>query len=155
MVVSRMLFGLLMILALAYSLLQRSASSTQTMPVTFILMLLGVACGFAGKLCVDTLGGSGYIWLLYWEAFCSLHFFANVFTSALFYVLHGPVSVSQDSGQVRFPYWIRRLAFYSNALLVLPILCGLMPFASLHDWKEHFSSLTADKLLDPLFGDGS
>ncbi|RWR92847.1 protein CPR-5 [Cinnamomum micranthum f. kanehirae] len=155
MVVSRMLFGLLMILALAYSLLQRSASSRQTMPVTFILLLLGVACGFAGKMCVDTLGGSGYIWLLHWEAFCSLHFFANVFTSALFYVLHGPVSVCKDTDRVIFPYWMRRVAFYSTALLFLPILCGLMPFASIHDWKEHFSSLTVDKLFDPILGDGS
>lgn len=155
MVVSRMLFGLLMILALAYSLLQRSASSRQTMPVTFILLLLGVACGFAGKMCVDTLGGSGYIWLLHWEAFCSLHFFANVFTSALFYVLHGPVSVCKDTDQVIFPYWMRRVAFYSTALLFLPVSCGLMPFASIHDWKEHFSSLTVDKLFDPILGDGS
>ncbi|RVW55058.1 Protein CPR-5 [Vitis vinifera] len=53
---------------------QVSASSKQTMPVTFIILLLGVVCGVAGKFCVDTLGGSGYHWLLYWEALCLLHF---------------------------------------------------------------------------------
>eukprot|EP00262_Sarcandra_glabra_P014696 TRINITY_DN4348_c0_g1_i1.p1 TRINITY_DN4348_c0_g1~~TRINITY_DN4348_c0_g1_i1.p1 ORF type:complete len:320 (-),score=22.14 TRINITY_DN4348_c0_g1_i1:167-1021(-) len=146
-VLSRMLFGVFMILAIAYLLLQRSAASRQTMPVTFILLLLGFACGFAGKICVDALGGSGYHWLLYWEALCLLHFFANVFPSALFCILHGPVSVAQGTEKaVRLPYWIRRFTFYSLMLLFLPVLCGLMPFASPLDWKEHFSSLAAEKL---------
>ncbi|CAN4125567.1 unnamed protein product [Withania somnifera] len=74
-VLSRMLFGAFLILAIAYLLLQRSATSNQTMPVTFILLLLGVGCGFAGKFCIDTLGGSGYHWLIYWETLCLLHFF--------------------------------------------------------------------------------
>lgn len=156
-VASRMLFGVLMILALAYSLLQRAALSRQTpmLPVTFILLLLGVACGFAGKLCVATLGGCGYVWLLYWEVLCLLHYFANAFTPALFYVLHGPVSVTQDIEGVRLPYWIRRIAFYGTVLLILPMLCGLMPFASPLGWMRHFSSLASDKLLIPTFGDGS
>ncbi|XP_058089628.1 protein CPR-5 [Magnolia sinica] len=155
-VLSRMLFGVLMILVIAYSLLQRSATSRQTMPVTVILLLLGVVCGFFGKLCVDTLGGSGYCWLLHWETLCLLHFFANVCTPFLFCILHGPLSMSQGAQQqVLLPYWIRRVAFYSTMLLFLPLLCGLMPFASPHDWQEHFSSLVADKLFDPVLGERS
>uniref|UniRef100_A0A5B7C7D2 Protein CPR-5-like n=1 Tax=Davidia involucrata TaxID=16924 RepID=A0A5B7C7D2_DAVIN len=146
-VISRMLFGVLMILAIAYLLLQRSATSKQTMPVTFILLLLGVACGFAGKLCIDTLGGSGYHWLFYWEALCLFHFFSNVCTSALFLFLHGPITVSQGArGNTIFPYWIRRSLFYATALLFLPLLCGFVPFASPGEWKDHFSSLVIDFL---------
>ncbi|XP_031281431.1 protein CPR-5 [Pistacia vera] len=144
-VMSRMIFGFLMILAIAYLLLQRSATSRQTMPITFILLLLGAACGFAGKLCVDTLGGSGYYWLICWEILCSLHFFANVCTSPLFIILHGPVDISQGmKGKTVVPYWARRSVFYATLLLFLPLICGLMPFATLNEWKDHFSVLILD-----------
>ncbi|KAM5577438.1 protein CPR-5 [Rosa sericea] len=144
-VVSRMVFGFFMIFAVAYLILQRSAVSKQTMPVTFIVLLLGIACGWAGKFCVDTLGGSGYHWLVYWETLCLVHFFCNVFTSVLFHILHGPVDVSPGTkGNSIFPYWIRRLVFYSITFLLLPLLCGLLPFASLGEWKHHFLLLVAD-----------
>ncbi|CAK9176752.1 unnamed protein product [Ilex paraguariensis] len=145
--VSRMLFGVFMILAISYLLLRRSATSTQMMPVTLILLLLGIACGFAGKLCIDTLGGSGYHWLFYWEALCLLHFFSNMCTSALFLVLHGPINVSERAkGSAVFPYWLRRVMFYTTLLLFLPLLCGFMPFASPGEWKNHFSLLVMDLL---------
>jgi hypothetical protein len=130
-----MLFGVLMIVTIAFLLLQRSATAKQ-MPVTFMLLLLGVACGLAGKLCVDTLGGSGYHWLLFWETLCLLHFISNVCTSALFLILHGPVNVSQGTKGTIFPYWIRQFLFYVILLLFLPLFCGLMPFASLGEWKD-------------------
>ncbi|XP_059433041.1 protein CPR-5 isoform X2 [Corylus avellana] len=146
-VVSRMLFGVLMIVTIAFLLLQRSATSKQILPVTFMLLLLGVACGLAGKLCVDTLGGSGYNWLLYWETLCLLHFISNVWTSVLFLILHGPVNVSQGTeGKAIFPYWIRQFLFYGILLIFLPLFCGLMPFASLGEWKDHFSLLVRDSL---------
>lgn len=72
------MFGTFMIIAIAYLIVQRSASSKQTMPITFMILLLGVICGAAGKFCVHTLGGNGYDWLLYWEALCLLHFFSNL-----------------------------------------------------------------------------
>ncbi|KAK4356615.1 hypothetical protein RND71_025586 [Anisodus tanguticus] len=150
-VLSRMLFGAFMILAIAYLLLQRSATSNQTMPVTFILLLLGVGCGFAGKFCIDTLGGSGYRWLIYWETLCLLHFFSNVFISTLFLILNGPVTVSEKSTRDRtFPYWMRRSMFYTTLLLFLPLLCGLMPFAGAGEWKDHFSSLVLDAFITPV-----
>ncbi|KAM7513675.1 hypothetical protein LguiA_003812 [Lonicera macranthoides] len=139
---SRMLFGGLMILSITYLLLQRASTSNQTMPVTFILLLLGITCGFAGKLCVDALGGSGYHWLVYWEALCSLHLFSNICISTLFVILHGPIVVSENSKRrTIFPYWIRRFLFYATALLFLPLLCGFSPFAGPGEWKDHFSSL--------------
>ncbi|KAI8536084.1 hypothetical protein RHMOL_Rhmol10G0228600 [Rhododendron molle] len=149
-VLSRVIFGLFMILAIAYLLLLRSSVSSQTMPVTFILML-GVACGFAGKLCIDTLGGSGYHWLLHWEVLCILHFFSSVRTSDLFHVLYGPISVSHGGAMEKktmFPYWIRRFFFYAVVLLLLPMICGLVPFASPAEWKDHLSLKVMD-LLQP------
>ncbi|KAM7514226.1 hypothetical protein LguiA_003809 [Lonicera macranthoides] len=145
---SRMLFGGLMILSITYLLLQRASTSNQTMPVTFILLLLGITCGFAGKLCVDALGGSGYHWLVYWEALCSLHLFSNICISTLFVILHGPIVVSENSKRrTIFPYWIRRFLFYATALLFLPLLCGFSPFAGPGEWKDHFSSLVIGGLL--------
>ncbi|KAJ6849557.1 protein CPR-5 [Iris pallida] len=58
---SRMLFGLLMIVAIAYAVFQRSVTCGPTMmPMTFILLLMGLLCGISGKLCVDTLGEVGF-----------------------------------------------------------------------------------------------
>ncbi|PWA78171.1 hypothetical protein CTI12_AA217790 [Artemisia annua] len=146
-VISQMLFGALMIVALTYLLIQRSGTTNQTMPITFLLLLLGVGCGFAGKFCIDTLGGSGNHWLFYWEFLCLVHFFANVCTSMLFVILHGPVTVTGGSmGHMLFPYWVRRLAFYAIVLVYLPLLCGLMPFAGPGEWLEHFSGLVVGRV---------
>lgn len=148
-VISRMLFGILMILAVAYLLLQRSSTSQATMPVTFILLLLGVACGFAGKFCVDTLGGSGIQWLLYWEILCSLHFLSMICTSTLFQLLYGPVNISPLTKQHKAicPYWIRQSLFYTCLLLILPLCCGLLPFASPGEWGDHFVQLVSNLLI--------
>ncbi|XP_028755120.1 protein CPR-5 [Neltuma alba] len=149
-VVSRMTFGFLMICAVAYLLMWRStASTTQTMPVTFILLLLGVACGYFGKLCVDTLGGNGYVWLLYWEILCLLHFLSIVCTSVLFQILHEPVTATQTrKGDTKFPYWFRRFLFYASLLVFLPLFCGLLPFAGLVHWKDHFMMKLTEHLTD-------
>lgn len=140
-VFSRMLFGMLMIAAIAFLLVQRSSSSShQTMPFTFILLLLGVVCGFFGKFCIDTLGGSGIHWLFYWEVLCLLHFLSNIFHSALYIILNGPIIVAEKVvHNPVFPYWTRKLLFYAT-LLVLPLLCGCMPFAGPLEWCKHFSS---------------
>ncbi|XP_022871772.1 protein CPR-5-like isoform X1 [Olea europaea var. sylvestris] len=139
-VLSRMLFAGLMIGAIAFLLIQRSAVTNQTMPITFIMLLLGVGCGYAGKFCIDTLGGSGNHWLMYWEVLCLLHFLSNIWTSALFLILYGSINVSDKvKDSTIFPYWIRRFMFFTT-LLLLPLLCGFMPFASPGEWINHFSS---------------
>ncbi|XP_076898848.1 protein CPR-5-like [Bidens hawaiensis] len=146
-VISRMLFGILMIIAIAFLLIQRSGTTNQTMPVTFLVLLLGVGCGFAGKFCIDTLGGSGAHWLFFWEIICLLHLFANICTSALFGILHGPVTVvDQSTRRVVFPYWFRRVVFYAALLVYLPLLCGLIPFAGVGEWLEHFASLVVGRV---------
>ncbi|XP_052197725.1 protein CPR-5 isoform X2 [Diospyros lotus] len=144
-VVSRMIFGMLMILAIVYLLLIRSSASAQRMPVTFII-LLGFACGWAGRFCVDTLGGRGSHWLGYWAVLCLLHFLSNICTSTLFLILYGPVTVpgGETYRKTIFPHWIRRSMFYATILLFLPLMCGLMPFASPAEWKDHFASRAMD-----------
>ena len=150
-VVIRMLFGLFLILFIAYLLLQRSSSSKQTLPITFIVLLLSLLCGAAGKVCVDTLGGSGYHWLVFWEMICLVHFLCNVCTPTLFFVLYGPLTTSPGTkdNNPRLPYWIRRLTFYGLMLLFLPLLCGLLPFASIGEWEDHFLIQIGDYLFIP------
>lgn len=144
-VFSRMLFAAIMIGAIAFLLIKRSATSHQTMPLTFILLLLGVVCGYAGKFCIDTLGGSGNHWLMYWEALCLIHFFSNTCHSSLFIILNGPITVTDRVVEQKtvFPYWIRRLLFYAG-LLILPLLCGFMPFAGPREWFNHFQWEASD-----------
>ncbi|KAG6509064.1 protein CPR-5-like [Zingiber officinale] len=139
MVLSRLSFGMLMIVAIAYVAFQRSVKSAAAMPVTFIVLLLGVLCGFSGKLCIDTLGGNGYRWLFDWEVMCALHFFANAFPSALYHLLYGPVTLSRGAKSATIPFWMRRYAFYSLLLPILPLSSGLLPFASVSEWKAHLA----------------
>ncbi|KAG9152468.1 hypothetical protein Leryth_025351 [Lithospermum erythrorhizon] len=139
---SRIMFAISMIVVIIYLLIQRSASSNQTMPLTFIVLILGVAVGIVGKLCIDTLGGSGYHWLLHWEVLCFLHFLSIIWTNILYRFLYGPVTPFEDrKSNVLSPYVIRRISYYMVMLLILPLLCGLLPFATLGEWRDHFSSL--------------
>ncbi|KAJ0096288.1 hypothetical protein Patl1_27479 [Pistacia atlantica] len=63
----------------------------------------------------------------------------------IFIILHGPVEISQGmKGKTVVPYWARRSVFYATLLLFLPLICGLMPFATLNEWKDHFSVLILD-----------
>ncbi|KQK11217.1 hypothetical protein BRADI_2g58840v3 [Brachypodium distachyon] len=49
------------------------------------------------------------------------------------------VTGSSSKEVVLFPYWVRRCIFYAVLLLIIPSFTGLLPFASLSDWKDHFS----------------
>ncbi|CAH8326777.1 unnamed protein product [Eruca vesicaria subsp. sativa] len=141
-------FGVLMILVFTYFIIQRSSGTKQTMPVTFIVLFLGIVCGLPGKLCVDTLGGNGKLWLLLWEVFCLLQFVANVFTLALYRFLYGPVTVTEGErcGDSMIPYWARRSVFFGLILLVLPVVNGLLPFATVGEWGHHFTVVVFESL---------
>lgn len=138
-VASRMLLGLGIISFVAAALLRKSvASNSQAMPATILIVVLGGICGFAGKLAVDSLGGSGYHWLLMWEAFCLVHTLGTCFTSTLYRILNGtPESVTGKWQWQRQTYfmkpWLRRFWFHVTMVLVLPILTGLIPFAHLRE----------------------
>ncbi|GFP94163.1 protein cpr-5 [Phtheirospermum japonicum] len=145
-VLIRMLSGVIMIGAITAILIQRSCASQQAMPVTFIMLLLGFICGGAGKFCIDTLGGSGNLWLIYWEVLCVLHFLSNMCCSSLYIILNGPITVAERvERKPVFPYWMRRSIFFVT-LLFIPLLCGFMPFAGPQEWFAHFQSLALDFL---------
>ncbi|XP_010444453.1 PREDICTED: protein CPR-5 [Camelina sativa] len=133
-------FGLIMLLVLAYFIMQRSSGRTQAMPISFIVIVLGIFCGLPVKVCVDTLGGDGKLWLMFWEVFCLFHLFANVFTLALYGLMHGPINVTQVTKSSRcktlFPYWARRSVFYVVFIFVLPAITGLLPFATFGEWRD-------------------
>lgn len=133
-------FGVLMIIVFTYFLNKRSSGTKQTMPISFIVLFLGIFCGVSGKLCVDTLGGDGKLWLIVWEVFCLLQFVANVFTLALYGLMFGPINVTQETRSNRcnsmFPYWARRSVVYVVILFVLPVINGLLPFATFGEWRD-------------------
>ncbi|KAG2654327.1 hypothetical protein PVAP13_1NG487400 [Panicum virgatum] len=133
---ARISFEVLMILLIAWLIFQCSAMTGPNMPITFNGMLLGVVCGWFGRKCVDTLGGDGNLWLVFWEALCFIHLLGNIRPSILHRMLYGPISVTNSTKAVRLPYWARRYAFYVLVSLILPCLAGLLPFAPLSDWIE-------------------
>ncbi|KAJ0242081.1 Protein CPR-5 [Hirschfeldia incana] len=134
-------FGVLMILVITYFIIQRSSGTAakQTMPVTFIVIFLGIVCGLPGKFCVDTLGGDGRLWLLLWETFCVLQFVANVFTLAFYRLMYGPVGQGGRCDTM-VPYWARRSLFFVVVVLALPVMNGLLPFATYGEWREHWAT---------------
>lgn len=95
---------------------------------------------------MDSLGGSGFHWLLHWELLCILHAFANCFTSHLFCFLNGPTSNSGRSSLT--PSWIRKFVFHATLVLVLPVMAGLIPLASVRDWTKHFCDMFKDHVLE-------
>lgn len=130
-------FGVLMIIVFTYFISKRSAGTKQTMPISFIVLFLGIFCGISGKLCVDTLGGNGKLWLIVWEVFCLFQFVANVFTLALYSLMFGRINGTQSSRcNSMFPYWARRSVLYVVILFVLPAINGLLPFATFGEWRD-------------------
>ncbi|KAJ7530367.1 hypothetical protein O6H91_14G001200 [Diphasiastrum complanatum] len=130
-VVGRMAVGITLLALIASSLFRHSIThSSQGMPVTILLVVLGGICGFVGKLSVQSLGGSGMYWLIIWESICLVHAFATCFTPTLYYLLNG-VSANHGGESKRHwvPPWIRQFVFHTTLVLLLPTMAGLVPFA--------------------------
>lgn len=143
-VASRMFLGLGIISVVAASLLRKSVTgNSQAMPATILIVVMGGICGLAGKFAVDSMGGSGFHWLLLWETFCLVHATATCFTSTLYRVLYG-LPPSATGKRHRQPYlmrpWWRRFWFHVTTVLVLPILTGLLPFARVREIVEVLGS---------------
>ncbi|CAM6106033.1 unnamed protein product [Calypogeia fissa] len=150
----RMLAGLILIAFITSSLLRRSVtSSSQTMPATIIIVVLAGICGFAGKISIDSLGGDGYLWLLFWETLCFLHAFATTCTPWLYKYLYGPSSKFYQSGAsswMKFCSICARFSFHTFLAFVLPTMAGLLPFASLNDLNAAFWEFwEADTIIGP------
>lgn len=128
----RMFLGLGIISMVAATLLRKSVtSSSQAMPATILLIVLGGLCGFAGKFAVDSMGGSGYHWLLVWESLCVIHASTAFFTPYLYWLLNGAPRHTLDKQRQYYLLnpWVRRLLFHGCLVLVLPAMAGLLPFA--------------------------
>ncbi|KAH7278566.1 hypothetical protein KP509_38G046900 [Ceratopteris richardii] len=140
-VTGRILIGSILVGVVAQSLIRRSImNSSQAMPATILIVVLGGICGFVGKISIDSLGGSGITWWLIWGTFCFLHALTNCFTPSIYRFLHG----SHTGRKSRFglPFWMRRLAFHSLIVLFLPLLAGLLPFGNFsHVTYDLFSTL--------------
>lgn len=163
-VASRMFFGLGVISIVAAALLRKSVSSnSQAMPATILIIILGGLCGIAGKFAVDSMGGSGRHWLLMWELFCVIHTAATCFTPFLYWVLNGtpPSTITSavaatGKGQrrkfhlVTIPSWLRRLVFHICMVLVLPVLAGLLPFATVREIVRVFGSGFHNLVFSPI-----
>ena len=163
-VASRMFFGLGVISIVAAALLRKSVSSkSQAMPATILIIILGGLCGIAGKVAVDSMGGSGHHWLLTWELFCVIHTAATCFTPFLYWVLNGTppstissVAAATGKGQrrklhlVTMPPWLRRLVFHMCMVLVLPVLAGLLPFATIQEIVRVFGSGFHNLVFSPI-----
>ncbi|CAN5966524.1 unnamed protein product [Sphagnum jensenii] len=131
-VAARMFLGLGIISMVAATLLRKSVtSSSQAMPATILLIILGGLCGAAGKFAVDSMGGSGYHWLLVWESLCVIHASSTCFTPYLYWLLNGAPQHTLDKQRQYYLLnpWVRRLLFHGCLGLVLPAMAGLLPFA--------------------------
>ncbi|OAE33583.1 hypothetical protein AXG93_2139s1360 [Marchantia polymorpha subsp. ruderalis] len=135
---SRMVFGIIVIAMVTSTLLRRSVtSSSQAMPA----IVLGGMCGFAGKISIDSLGGSGIHWLVLWECLCLIHALATCFTSLLYHFLHGDPGrnyFEKASLASRISTGITFFAFHSVLVFFLPVMAGLLPFASPEDIMQIF-----------------
>lgn len=131
-VAARMFLGLGIISMVAATLLRKSVtSSSQAMPATILLIILGGLCGVAGKFAVDSMGGSGYHWLIVWESLCVIHASTTCFTPYLYWLLNGAPQHTLDKQRQYYLLnpWVRRLLFHGCLVLVLPAMAGLLPFA--------------------------
>ncbi|KAG6553832.1 hypothetical protein Mapa_004749 [Marchantia paleacea] len=139
---SRMVFGIVVIAMVTSALLRRSVtSSSQAMPATVIVIVLGGICGFAGKISIDSLGGSGIHWLVLWECLCFMHALATCFTSLLYHFLNGAPGrnyFEKASLASRISSGVTVIAFHSVLVFFLPVMAGLLPFASPEDIMQIF-----------------
>lgn len=140
------ILGVLMIIVFTYFIIRHSSVTKQTIPVTYSLLFLGVFCGFVGKFCLDTLGGNGKLWLLLWGMYCLLQLVANFFALALYGLINGPITVTQGTKPSRcnimFPYWARSF-FVGVIMFVIPLINGLLPFATFGEWRDNFAVLVS------------
>lgn len=125
-------FSVLVILLFTYFIIQRSSGMKQAMPVSFIVVFLGVFCGLLGKFSVDTLDANGKLWLVLWEVFCVLQLVANVYMLPLHGLIYGPVTQRTNSSpcNTMVPYRARRVLLFGVINLVLPVIMGFLPFAA-------------------------
>ncbi|GAQ84352.1 hypothetical protein KFL_001850260 [Klebsormidium nitens] len=106
---------------------QNVAGSVRVMPSTVLLLVLGAACGYAGKQAVDSVGGSGICWLVLWETLCALHTLALFPTGFVSSLLYPPADARQQRPLFVSP-WVAQLTFHATVVAILPVAAGVLPF---------------------------
>eukprot|EP00271_Cylindrocystis_brebissonii_P002841 TRINITY_DN13616_c1_g2_i1.p1 TRINITY_DN13616_c1_g2~~TRINITY_DN13616_c1_g2_i1.p1 ORF type:complete len:958 (+),score=120.78 TRINITY_DN13616_c1_g2_i1:82-2874(+) len=82
-------FGALLLIAGVSVVISRPPDDYQRRPVFGMIISLGLLCGLFGMKAVESVGGKGLTWLLFWELLCAIHTFAAWFPDILFLILHG------------------------------------------------------------------
>ncbi|KAL0805649.1 hypothetical protein Bca101_098140 [Brassica carinata] len=94
----------------------------------------------------------GKLWLFLWATLCLLRYVADTITLAMFGLVYGPRYVTQETKtRTMVPYWERASSLLVAILLVIPLINGFLPFATLGElgdqfgewWTSHFSILTS------------
>eukprot|EP00850_Spirogloea_muscicola_P004612 SM000020S05962 [mRNA] locus=s20:103061:106886:+ [translate_table: standard] len=128
---------------LAVISLQQNVETIQRQPATVLVLMLGGICAYFGKTAVDGVGARGLHWLACWWCLCGLHAFAIWNTRLLYRLLNGrPAEHAAQPPHCKLvPTWLRKLAFHSMLVIVLPLLAGVLPFVPLEDLWRHFRHL--------------
>ncbi|CAA7053048.1 unnamed protein product [Microthlaspi erraticum] len=132
----QMNFPVLMILVVTYLIIRRSSATKQRMSSIFYLLFLPMVCGLSGKLFVDKVGGNGELWLSLWGRLCLFQYAAVRFiTWAVFGLL---TQGTKPKTMVMLLRWAHRSIFI-GLVLALPLINGLLPFATYSEWRHLFS----------------
>eukprot|EP00850_Spirogloea_muscicola_P017578 SM000152S01566 [mRNA] locus=s152:257160:260994:- [translate_table: standard] len=136
-------YMLMAFVILAVISLQQNVETIQRQPATVLVLMLGGICAYFGKTAVDGVGARGSHWLACWWWLCGLHAFAIWNTRLLYRLLNGRPAehAAQPPQRKLVPTWLRKLAFHTMLVIVLPLLAGVLPFVPLEDLWRHFRHL--------------
>ncbi|KAG2324876.1 hypothetical protein Bca52824_007604 [Brassica carinata] len=138
-------FAILVILVVTYLIIHRSSGTKHSMRATHSLLLLGgIFCGLWGMYMGDALDGIGKLWLFQWATLCLFQYVADTITLAIFGLLYAPRYVTQETKtqetktRTMVPYWERASSLLVAILLVIPLINGFLPFATLGELGDQF-----------------
>ncbi|GBG89669.1 hypothetical protein CBR_g49522 [Chara braunii] len=142
-VACRILVGFLILSVSAWLVLRRNVIVTaHERPVTSLFLTLGVFCGYAGKVAVDSSGGSGWHWLMIWQVLCVIHICANCHIGRVYRLLNGRWPDEDEQARktgdgrdeltlraaLSVPIWLRHLTLRVFLLGVLPLVASFLAF---------------------------
>ncbi|GBG69762.1 hypothetical protein CBR_g4593 [Chara braunii] len=143
-ITARILMGFLILSMAAWLMMRRNAVVTaHDRPVTSLFLTLGVVCAYAGKVAVDSAGGSGWHWLMVWEILCMIHIYASCHTATVYRLLNARYpeedeqSRKKDKGRhdevtlralLSVPIWVRHFVLRLLLVVVLPLVASFLAY---------------------------
>ncbi|KAF8114756.1 hypothetical protein N665_0034s0095 [Sinapis alba] len=139
----QMYFAILVILLVTYLIFHRSSGTKHRMRATYILLVLGgVFCGLWDIFLGDTLEGISKLWIFLWAMLCLFRYVGDTIILAMFGLVYSSIHVTQETGaRTMVPYWERASSLLVAILLVIPLINGFLPFATLGDLGDQFGEL--------------